>query len=238
MYPKDNVFQICYNIGKRLPFQVKRSPRGLKGSRDEEYRYSQEGRTFMVERVEIRNKIYGTAYGYLMIDGIRDDDNEYMKGYEKGTVPCAGCGEWVLVDVPGVDMNDIFPPHKPDFVLPFGKHQGKTIAEIYKEDPKYVFWLAESDRYFRIDFAALTGIDPKDEQAQAKFEAEVDRVFPKTTIDNIINFGKYRGQTYKNICDIDPNYVLWVLQNNHSIDFDYNSFNEYFSSKIQEPKNE
>ena len=234
MYPRDNVFQIYYNIGKRLPFQVKRSPMGL----DEEFRYSQEGRTFMVERVEIRNKIYGTAYGYLMIDGVRDDDNEYMKGYEKGTVPCAGCGEWVLIDVPGADVNEIFPPHKPDFVLPFGKYKGKTLAEIYKEDPKYVYWLADSDRYFRIDFAALTGIDPKDEQAKAKFEAEVDRVFPKTTIDDKITFGKYKGQTYRDICDNDPNYIHWLMQNNQSIDFDYNSFKEYFSSKIQEPKNE
>ncbi len=135
MYPRDNVFQIYYNIGKRLPFQVKRSPMGL----DEEFRYSQEGRTFMVERIEIRNKIFGTAYGYLMIDGVRDDDNEYMKGYEKGTVPCAGCGEWVLIDVPGVDMNEIFPPHKPDFVLPFGKYIGKTLAEIYKEQRLLAF---------------------------------------------------------------------------------------------------
>lgn len=39
MYPKDNVFNIYYNIGKRLPFQVKRSQIGLKGSRDIDYRY-------------------------------------------------------------------------------------------------------------------------------------------------------------------------------------------------------
>jgi len=113
MYPKDNVFQIYYNIGKRVPFQVKRSPTGCKGSYDEEYRYSQEGRTFMVERVEIHDRVYGTAYGYLMIDGVRDDNNQYMESYEKGTVPCAGCGGWVLIDVPGQDMNEIFPEHKP-----------------------------------------------------------------------------------------------------------------------------
>lgn len=158
MYPRDNVFQIYYNIGKRLPFQVKRSPRGLRGSQDENYRYSQEGRTFMVEKIKIQNKIYGTAYGYCMIDGVRDDNNEYMQSYEKGTVPCAGCGEWVLIDIPGVDMNEVFPIHQPDFILPFGKYKGKTLADIYKEDPKYVFWLANSDRYFRINFAALTDV--------------------------------------------------------------------------------
>lgn len=35
MYPQDNIFKIYYNIGKRLPFQVKCSPRGLKGSCDD-----------------------------------------------------------------------------------------------------------------------------------------------------------------------------------------------------------
>ena len=233
MYPKDNVFQIYYNIGKRLPFQVKRSPMGLKGSRDEEYRYSQEGRTFMVERIEIRNKIFGKAYGYCMIDGVRDDDNEYMQHYEKGTVPCAGCGEWVLIDIPGVDMNEVFPPHEPEFVLPFGKYKGKTLADIYAEDPKYVFWLADSDRYFRIDFAALAGIDPKDTNAQQRFEAEIDRVFPQTTIDDVITFGKYKGKTYKEVYGQDPDYIMWFLRNNQTLDIDYKSFNDYIIAQNQ-----
>lgn len=231
MYPKDNVFQIYYNIGKRLPFQVKRSPRGMKGSFDENYRYSQDGRTFMVERVEIRNKIYGTAYGYCMINGVRDDDNEYMQNYEKGTIPCAGSGEWVLIDIPGVDMNEVFPLHQPDYTLSFGKYKGKTLADIYKEDPKYVFWLAESDRYFRIDFTALMGIDPKDKETPAKIEAEINRVFPKTTIEDIVSFGKYKGWTYKDVYSKDPNYIMWFLQNNSTLDIDYNSFNNYIKSQ-------
>jgi len=229
MYPRDNVFQIYFNIGKRLPFQVKRSPRGLKGSIDENYRYSQEGRTFMVERIEVRNKIYGTAYGYCMIDGVRDDNNEYMQNYEKGTVPCAGCGEWVLIDIPGVDMNEVFPLHKPDFVVPFGKHKGKTLAEIYESDPQYVYWLAESDRYFRIDFAALTGIDPKSQNAKESFEKEIDRVFPKTTPEDVITFGKYKGRTYKDVIKDDPEYVKWALHNVSNLDFDIAAFLSCFN---------
>lgn len=232
MYPNDNVFQIYYNIGKRLPFQVKRSPRGLRGSCDEDYRYSQKGRTFMVENVKIRNKIYGTAYGYCMIDGIRDDNNEYMQSYEKGTIPCAGCGEWVLIDIPGVDMAEVFPLHYPDFIMPFGMHKGKTLDEIYRKDPKYVLWLAESDRYFRIDFAALTGIDPKDSEAQTKLKAEIDRIYPKITIEDVVTFGKHKGKTYKEVYTQDPNYVIWFLQNNITLDIDYNSFYNYI--KLQQ----
>lgn len=229
MYPHDNIFKIYYNIGKRLPFQVKRSPLGLKGSRDENYRYSQEGKTFMVEEIKIHNKIYGSAKGYCLIDGERCD--EYMKETYKETefpceIPCAGCGEWVLIDVPGVDMNEIFPVHKVGEVVPFGKYKGKTIEVIYKIDPKYIFWLAESDPYFRIDFPTLTGIDPQKTNAEELFKEEVDRVFPKVKVEDSINFGKYKGKTYKEIIEVDPQYVEWVIHNNRNLDFDLKSFFE------------
>ena len=85
MYPQDNVFNIYYNIGKRIPFQVKSYPMGLKGSHDLDYRYSQEGRTFMVEKVVIRNKVYGTTYVNLMTNGVRDDNNQFPGKQESCT---------------------------------------------------------------------------------------------------------------------------------------------------------
>lgn len=71
MYPRDNIFNIYNKIGKRLPFQVKRSAKG-KGVTDTQYRYSQEGYTFMVERIE-QNEDKKIAYGYCMVNGARDD---------------------------------------------------------------------------------------------------------------------------------------------------------------------
>lgn len=101
MYPQDNIFNIYYEIGKRVPFQVKRSPWGLKGSNNVEYRYSQEGVTYMVSRVFPKGK-YGYAWGYLLYNGERNEEmqKEYFGGRE--TIPCAGCGEWCLIDIPGV----------------------------------------------------------------------------------------------------------------------------------------
>ena len=71
MYPQDNIFNIYYNIGRRVPFQVKRTR-----TMNVDFRYNKEGRTFMVERVEPRGQ-YGKAYGYCLVDNVRND--EYMK---------------------------------------------------------------------------------------------------------------------------------------------------------------
>lgn len=226
MYPKDNIFNIYYNIGRRVPFQVKRSR-----TSDVEFRYNKKGRTFMVERVEPKGK-YGKAFGYCMIDGVRND--EYIKEYypeNNGEIPCAGCGEWTLVDVPGVDMNEVFPIHKPDDVLAFGQHKGETIAEVYKKDAKYIFWLAESDPYYKIDFHALLEIDENDKNAQKKFAREVERVFPKVKVEDVITFGKYKGLTYKAVFEKDPQYIEWFLRNNQTIDIDYKSFEELMRKK-------
>lgn len=224
MYPKDNIFNIYYNIGKRVPFQVKRSHVGLKGWRDKDYRYSKEGKTFMVERVEPRGK-YGEAYGYCLIDNVRND--EYMHEVypdNKGEIPCAGCGEWVLVDVPGVDMDEVFPVHKADELIPFGQYKGKTYAEVYKEDPKYIFWLLESDPYHKIDIPTLTGIAVDDEHAEEKLRKEIDRVFPKVKVDDAVTFGKYKGKTYREVFAEDPQYIEWFVQTNDRLDLDADSF--------------
>ena len=150
MYPKDNIFDIYYRIGKRVPFQVKRSPSGLKGALDKQYRYNKEGKTFMVERVVPKGK-YGEAFGYCLFNNIRDDD--YMKTVygDIKSIPCAGCGEWVLIDIPGVDLNEVFPIHSPAYIFSFGLYRGKTLAHVYKNDPHYICWLIDNDPYFRVD---------------------------------------------------------------------------------------
>ena len=224
MYPQDNIFNIYYNIGRRLPFQVKRIKEGLYGCRDKGEFYKPIGKTFMVERVEPRGE-YGEAYGYCLIDNVRND--AYMKEVypdNKGEIPCAGCGGWVLVDVPGADMNEIFPVHKADEIIPFGQHKGKTIAEVYKEDPKYIIWLLESDPFYKIDISTLTGIAEDDEHAGEKLRKEIERMFPKVKVEDKITFGKYKGKTYKEVFAEDSQYIEWFVRNNNRLDLDHDSF--------------
>ncbi|MBR4886165.1 MAG: hypothetical protein IKU16_02640 [Muribaculaceae bacterium] len=94
----------------------------------------------MVERIEPKGK-YGKAYGYALVDDIPDD--EYLKcyypDYKPGEIVEIPCGGWVLVDVPGVSMSEVFPMHQPDEILPFCKYKDKTIQEIYETDPACIF---------------------------------------------------------------------------------------------------
>lgn len=139
-------------------------------------------------------------------------------------IPCAGCGEWVLLDVPGVDMNEIFPNRNPDYVIQFGKYKGKTIKEIYSQDPKYIFWLMEKDHYFRVDFDQLLNIPDNSSDRERIIETEINRVFPKVTPDDVISFGKYQGKTFREIFSTDPSYIDWFLRNNQTLDIDINAF--------------
>jgi hypothetical protein len=174
MYPHDNIFNIYYEIGKRVPFQVKRSPIGLNGSRDEEYRYSQEGITYMVERVVPKGK-YGYAFGYLMKDGIRDDKLhiQYNYGKANGAIPNAGCGEWCLIDIPQMPKEEVEKhqnakdfchdtykrngdPHPTlkivelDDALPFGKYKGKTLREVLETDKSYIDWVITNVKEYQL----------------------------------------------------------------------------------------
>ncbi|MBO4994972.1 MAG: hypothetical protein J6C78_03285 [Muribaculaceae bacterium] len=225
MYTYDNIFDIYHNIGRRLPFQVKRCKLGMVSLNREKTMYSQKGRTFIVERIRPSGK-YGKAYGKCLVDGIPND--EYSEQYDSeimdGEIPCARCGGWVLIDVPGVDMDKLFPYRPPKFVMKFGKYKGKTIREIYKQDPKYIFWLLDKDYYFRVDFDKLLNIPPNFPNRQSIIENEINRVFPKTKADDLITFGKYYGKSFREVFMEDPNYIEWFLRNNRTLELDLDSF--------------
>lgn len=134
MYPHDNIFNIYYNIGKRTPFLVKRCELGLARSSSEERRIDpNRDRTFLVETVKPRGK-YGKAYGKCFMNGKPDDTyrKECYPNIKDEEIPCAGCGEWVLIDVPGVSLDEIFPIHKADEILMFGKYKGKSLGIFIK----------------------------------------------------------------------------------------------------------
>ena len=185
MYPKDNIFNIYYNIGKRTPFLVKRCELGLARSASEERRIDpNRDRTFLVEKVEPRGR-YGKAYGKCFVNGKPDDTyrQECYPNIKDEEIPCAGCGEWVLIDVPGVSRDEIFPIHRANETLMFGKYKGKTLADIYKIDCQYLHWLETTDRFFKVDFEELKRLYP-----------DIERYSDVSILDKTIDFGKYKGK--------------------------------------------
>lgn len=50
---------------------------------------------------------------------------------------------------------------KPSDIMPFGKYKGKTLESIYISDSQYLFWLAESNKDFRVDWDLFKAI-PKE----------------------------------------------------------------------------
>jgi len=43
-------------------------------------------------------------------------------------------------------------------------------------------------------------------------------------VDSQIQFGKYKGKTYREVFEIAPGYIGWFLRNNQKIDIDVDSF--------------
>lgn len=114
---------------------VKRCELGLARASSEERRIDpNRDRTFLVETVKPRGK-YGKAYGKCFVDGKPDDSyrQECYPNIKDEEIPCVGCGEWVLIDVPGVSLDDIFPN---------------------------LHWLETTDRFFKIDFEELKQLYP------------------------------------------------------------------------------
>lgn len=204
MYPHDNIFNIYYNIGKRTPFLVKRCELGLARSSSEVRRIDPNiDRTFLVETLKPRGK-YGKAYGKCFVDGKPNDTyrQECYPEIKDEEIPCAGCGEWVLIDVPGASLDELFPIHKANDILMFGKYKGKSFAEIYKIDSQYLHWLEITDRLFKIDFDELKQLYPDTESS-----------INKSIREKVIDFGKYKGLRFSDIKN-DISYLEWLVSVN------------------------
>ena len=213
MYPYDNIFNIYYNIGKRTPFLVKRCELGLARSSSETRRIDpNQDRTFLVETVKPRGK-YGKAYGKCFVDGKPNDSyrQECYPEIKDEEIPCAGCGEWVLIDVPGISLDVLFPIHKANDILMFGKYKGKSFAEIYKIDSQYLHWLDTTDRLFRIDFDELKQLYP-----------DIESSINKSIGEKVIDFGKYKGLRFSDIKK-DTSYLEWLVSVNKISIEDFNS---------------
>ena len=98
-----------------------------------------------------------------------------------------------------MSLDKIFPIHKANDILAFGKYKGKSFGEIYKTDNQYLHWLETTDRFFKIDFDELKQLYP-----------EVKESLDIPIFERKIDFGKYKGQTFNDIKEDIP-YLQWLI---------------------------
>ncbi|KAG6963833.1 hypothetical protein JG687_00006316 [Phytophthora cactorum] len=82
--------------------------------------------------------------------------------------------------------------------LCFGKHKGSAIAEVFLKDPGYCRWLRSQEM--------LTGAPDSDIATflSSKFANEPDDG------SYLLNFGKYKGKSVKQVFTLDKEYLHWL----------------------------
>jgi N-acetylglucosamine kinase-like BadF-type ATPase len=95
-----------------------------------------------------------------------------------------------------------------DSKLTFGKHAGKTIPELLKEEDGlgYVTWLkTKTDNTFDKEVSKLVRAAKKEEKNKKIV----------LNLDSVINFGKNKGRTVESMIfnDDDVKYLKWLEEN-------------------------
>lgn len=152
MVPSDNIFNIYYDIGRALPFEVQRFPKDA----TDWYK----NQSVLVTEIHPRGK-YGVALGFYLQKGERADSYWCKKDEtEPQLIPCCGCGGWSLVRVigePTVEAKEKKPTTvlEPDDILSFGKYKGKKVIEVYLENYQYLQWAEANVKDFLVNWQAL-----------------------------------------------------------------------------------
>jgi hypothetical protein len=196
----NSLISIYYNIGRALPFTAQRFPDGRVSN------------WYASQYVEVHRVVpggkggrYGNAYGFYFRNGERADayDTPELNWCKKEEIepqgiPCAACGSWFLLDILGKPTAEPAKIYGLDDVLDFGKHKGDLLRNVVHNDYGWVNWaIRESDHFF-CDV----------EKIVAEHEKSRKILLP----EDILTFGKYKGQSIRQVFETDPNYLVWVTQ--------------------------
>lgn len=196
----NSLISIYYNIGKALPFTAQRFPDGRVSN------------WYASQYVEVHRVVpggkggrYGNAYGFYFRNGESADayDTPELNWCKKEEIepqgiPCAACGSWFLLDILGKPTAEPAKIYGLDDVLDFGKHKGDLLRNVVHNDYGWVDWaIRESDHFF-CDV----------EKIVAEHEKSRKILLP----EDILTFGKYKGQSIRQVFETDPNYLVWVTQ--------------------------
>lgn len=207
----NSLISLYYNIGRALPFTAQRFPDG----RVSEWYHAQ---YVEVHRVKPSGKggQYGDAFGYYYRNGERansTDDPSYCwckkDDLEPQLIPCGACGSWVLLDILGEPSREPVKILGLDDYLERGKHKGEKVIDVIHSDWNWVKWANEYSDFFYFNVDAIYSEHQKDVQY--------------LHADDTFSFGKYQGRTIKEVANENPDYLIWINENNDSVAIDIQS---------------
>ena len=202
---RNSLITIYYNIGRALPFRAQRFPDG---------RVSDWYRNQFVEVHKVmphgKGGKYGDALGFYFRNGVRENPYDVTErcwvlkdSTEPGPIPCAACGSWFLLDILGEAKAEPTKVYGLEDILDFGKHKGKSLAEVIKIDYIWVEWAIDNSDHFFCDIDAV--------------EEERMKYIKVLQPEDIISFGKYQGKTVRYVFENDRDYLFWLDRNSKDI---------------------
>lgn len=209
-FPRQNLIEIYYNIGRALPFTAQRFPDG----RFSDWYYKQYVEVVRVEPHGKQGKL-GKAFGFYYKNGKRADASKQgdketwcaKDEIEPQPIPCSGCGSWFLIDVLGEMTASPIKVLTLDDVLDFGKYKGIPLKDVIVKDWQYVKWaILESQRLYT------------DKEKAENYYMEHR---PTLCFEDVISFGKYKGKSIFEVYRLDPQYLEWLSQNVESFYLDW-----------------
>ena len=221
-FPHNNIMELYYNIGRALPFTAQRFPDG---------RVSDWYRSQYVQVVKVmphgKYGKYGKAFGFYYRNGERADSSDIeglcwckKDDQEPQEIPNSGCGSWMLLDIQGEPSTDNPKVLGLDDVIDFGKYKGVTIREVIEKDWHYIEWAVLQSQRLYVDVEAVVNYH----------ESCIVSLKPS----DIMQFGKYKGQSLASVYATDAQYLRWLESNNDSFRIDWDSF----QAQIQNSKDE
>eukprot|EP00746_Dinoflagellata_sp_MGD_P136097 gnl/MRDRNA2_/MRDRNA2_70080_c0_seq1.p1 gnl/MRDRNA2_/MRDRNA2_70080_c0~~gnl/MRDRNA2_/MRDRNA2_70080_c0_seq1.p1 ORF type:complete len:761 (-),score=134.83 gnl/MRDRNA2_/MRDRNA2_70080_c0_seq1:12-2144(-) len=108
----------------------------------------------------------------------------------------------------------------PGTVMTFGKHKGRTFADLKDHEPEYVSWAlgqAEPSGHLQafVEYLKSQGVDGSSSKpsqpGDSTHQSSLQDSQGSTGADTVMAFGKYKGRTFADLKEHEPDYVSWAL---------------------------
>jgi uncharacterized protein (DUF3820 family) len=104
-------------------------------------------------------------------------------------------------------------------ILPFGKHKGKTFAEVFDSEQGYVSWVCGQSELKGLlldfkEYCANRGVSAPAQQQQSSQPSrkrDADEASHSSS-QGMITVGKHKGRSFEDVMQSEKNYTEWIAR--------------------------